>query len=1184
MKHFLWQISVCVFVLSCISGAQVLDPRANNTSGCSGVNLPYVGCSVLFTGLTDSINIGVQTTIPVAAPGNVSPLSLHSLFFTGWAGNIACEYQPWFFPGSGHITSPGMDESQQTTVTAQVNNMIARGCDVIVVDWYGQNASQATIRTVTSHVFTAVTGTPLKVAIMEDAGAVSPYCPIKQSGITQDAGAACLLTHLNSDMDYINTNYARTANYLTDPATGNPIVFFFMTLTAWNTPSFDQTHINTIWQGMAAHTDAYVPKPFTLTFEFGNFLSGPDKSFITDGEFAWPQPYAYNIAKQLCWDIYCPPANYSYTTDFYNTVKLNLTPLVVPFGMLEAGFDSSNASFGSNQVTAQRCGQTWLATVAAVNNNFNINSPIPLPFIMLATWNDYEEGTAVETGINNCYQITSSPISNSTLSWNLIPTDATYSTTTTIDHLEIFYKDSVWHDGGSLPVGQTSVFLPSIITTSGVYTVYVQMVGKAGILNQISAGQAYTSLIPSKGAINLYSVPLNSTANSVLWTHFNNLLNHPLYSGVSWTVPLGCAGCTGGTIYLDQTSTGPGGSYCPAWSFTGLDATLALVTGAGKRNNLILQGASFVNNTSTSEGVATQGWANNLSVDCTNMNPVLFHQTSYAYFPGDYICVGGVSPSCSGGNYYQMQNVVLNNPDTNDDHGTSAAIAPGCITTSPVSGCVDGQVIWTLVGANAPPQDFFCDTNVTGITQFDCYKMLISSAALGASITGCPSACLATVPLTATPTFTVGQVVNVSQPSITAYKCVTNSCTVSSIGALSVSYRLPNGGTNHAPEALSQGTTCITGSGCVTGNHILNINSNQATLAIVESQLPIPWELPMRIWRKSVQVAINSHYAGGTNGLDPLSYVRNGLTKAGETDTSNNSQWPIGPNPAAGNAQAQTLSYENEMFQYFKNNGAGTNFICAANLHSYGTLEAGYAAAQGCGFDNNALGVNQVTQIVLGNALVPGALPNSGDWPIAFKNYTVPVKILQTGGATQQSSPGACYPGQVGSMSASDTGCISAGTVTTSGTVVTYSSGQNFLAGWCGATAVTSPSIVIGGTTYTLSNTPTCTTTSVNTTVAVSPACSSPCAYSFPSPYNVSGYPGNLATASLWGMTVNEMYFCDWLSAVDPNYSALTTQCAQNEPLYPSSYQIPLAASIATFMGNGYSFGNSISGSFTIGH
>jgi hypothetical protein len=27
-----------------------------------------------------------------------------------------------------------------------------------------------------------------------------------------------------------------------------------------------------------------------------------------------------------------------------------------------------------------------------------------MPFMMLATWNDYEEGTAIEKGVSNCNQ------------------------------------------------------------------------------------------------------------------------------------------------------------------------------------------------------------------------------------------------------------------------------------------------------------------------------------------------------------------------------------------------------------------------------------------------------------------------------------------------------------------------------------------------------------------------------------------------------------------------------------------------------------------------------------------------------------------------------------------------------------------------------------------------------------
>ena len=48
----------------------------------------------------------------------------------------------------------------------------------------------------------------------------------------------------------------------------------------------------------------------------------------------------------------------------------------------------------------RRCGQTFEDTLKEFHQH---NDPErPMPFVMLATWNDYEEGTQIETGISDC--------------------------------------------------------------------------------------------------------------------------------------------------------------------------------------------------------------------------------------------------------------------------------------------------------------------------------------------------------------------------------------------------------------------------------------------------------------------------------------------------------------------------------------------------------------------------------------------------------------------------------------------------------------------------------------------------------------------------------------------------------------------------------------------------------------
>jgi len=84
---------------------------------------------------------------------------------------------------------------------------------------------------------------------------------------------------------------------------------------------------------------------------------------------------------------------------------LLLTPLAHPSQLTIAGiwkgFDDYNASWGNNRVIAQQCGQVLLNTAAEISTYFGGTNP-QLPYLQVVTWNDYEEGSAIERGLGKC--------------------------------------------------------------------------------------------------------------------------------------------------------------------------------------------------------------------------------------------------------------------------------------------------------------------------------------------------------------------------------------------------------------------------------------------------------------------------------------------------------------------------------------------------------------------------------------------------------------------------------------------------------------------------------------------------------------------------------------------------------------------------------------------------------------
>src|SRR5579864_6709212 len=174
----------------------------------------------------------------------------------------------------------------------------------------------------------------------------------------------------------------------------------------------------------------------------------------------------------------------SYLASFYNTG----TPLKndETVGATYKGFNDTLAAWGSGRIMGQQCGQTWLQTFSKINSLYN--SGKQLPAVQLVTWNDYEEATEIETGIDNCLTVSATASGNS-LQWTI------NGNASAVDH----YVAYISTDGQNLMsladvnASTRSVNLCSYSVPNGSYTLFVQAVGKPSLRNQISAPVTLTS-------------------------------------------------------------------------------------------------------------------------------------------------------------------------------------------------------------------------------------------------------------------------------------------------------------------------------------------------------------------------------------------------------------------------------------------------------------------------------------------------------------------------------------------------------------------------------------------------------------------------------------------------------------------------------------------------------------------
>lgn len=399
---------------------------------------------------------------------NVSKVDHHTLLYPGATTEIYTNIMFWF--GQSNHMDVGYNSTDPAQVAAQVDDHVSRGIDGAIVDWYGtihpfdDTGTQLMMR----HAET-LEGYPFKFAIMEDKGAIGPCAKTVGCDVNKQ---------LISDLTYVYNTYQGSPAYLR--LNGRPAVFFF---------GLDAFNIN--WD----YVKANVPGNPVFIFQSG----GGYTHAATGGAFSWVM---INTSDPNDW-------KQSYLDSFYQT-SLNYSTLHA-FGTAYSGFNDTLASWSLNRIMNQNCGQTWLNTWNEVGKYYS--SLRQLESLQIVTWNDYEEGTEVESGIENCVAV-SATLAGDSIAWTLAGNE------NTVDHYTVFIS----LDGENLMSlmdasrGVRSIDLTQFDLAPGAYTLYVKAVGKPSMTNKMSGPVSYT--VPDPGPVLNLSVsptsgiaPLAVTAN-----------------------------------------------------------------------------------------------------------------------------------------------------------------------------------------------------------------------------------------------------------------------------------------------------------------------------------------------------------------------------------------------------------------------------------------------------------------------------------------------------------------------------------------------------------------------------------------------------------------------------------------------------------------------------------------------
>jgi hypothetical protein len=259
------------------------------------------------------------------------------------------------------------------------------------------------------------------------------------------------------DLPYAYSNFENSPAYIT--FNGRPAVFFF-----------DPDRYGTLdWQRVATTMSAY-GNPLLIFQNSGGFTHAQ-----SSGSISW---VIIDTTNANDWEQ-------SYLDNFYQTALSYSSEHA--FGATYKGFNDTLASWGSKRIMNQNCGQTWLSTFSEIGK-FYSSSATQLESLQLVTWNDYEEGTEIESGINNCVSVAAS-LTGTQLSWT------TTGNENTIDH----YTPFISIDGENLmplsdvPAGVHSVDVSTYGFATGTYKLYVKAVGKPTLKNQMSNAASFVN-------------------------------------------------------------------------------------------------------------------------------------------------------------------------------------------------------------------------------------------------------------------------------------------------------------------------------------------------------------------------------------------------------------------------------------------------------------------------------------------------------------------------------------------------------------------------------------------------------------------------------------------------------------------------------------------------------------------
>ena len=376
-------------------------------------------------------------------PGHVSKTDVHTLIPSRPDLRWFAHATPWF--GGGSHISIGLNNNTTKYVAAMIADMKNRGFNGVVIDWYGQTSSTDGVVQKIKSYLAGIPGNTFSYIIMVDKGV--------QGGTSTN--------NLVTQIQYCQSQYFSDTNYEHEPlATGKPILMFFGVRTALGSAAMSDLKVesggNMVWveQGTGYLSESWEDECFEWTQQFNSGVNPSD------------------------------PFNLAGVTGDYSGIR---TSGKKAFGAMCGNFNGTltkSVGWSMGKYLPSSNG------VCVVQRAATINSSIPANMTRMqwTTWSDWEEGTQVESGIENNFALTGQVNATNVLSWTIAAGDER-----TIDHYEIYASTNGGNAAllGSVRTGLYQTNLSQIGLAPGSYQLYVDAVAKPCIRDHISQPVSY---------------------------------------------------------------------------------------------------------------------------------------------------------------------------------------------------------------------------------------------------------------------------------------------------------------------------------------------------------------------------------------------------------------------------------------------------------------------------------------------------------------------------------------------------------------------------------------------------------------------------------------------------------------------------------------------------------------------